>query len=444
MRLLMMTWEYPPNVVGGLSRHVYYLSKALARSGVEVHVLTQGQHDGASDEAGGGVNVHRASSVNICPPDFLAGVLQMNLSLLSRGYELFEETGGFDIIHAHDWLVGLPGRMLKHRFKVPLVATIHATEAGRNHGIHNELQRYISDVEWWTTYEAWRVICCSNSMKREVMSLFSLPGDKVHVVPNGVEPNEFVAAHDGVARIEYAAPDEGIIFYVGRLVQEKGVQILLSALRTLVDWGKKAKLVVAGTGPFEHQLKQIASSLGIAHHVYFTGHVPDVVRNKLYRWADVAVFPSLYEPFGIVALEAMAAGCPVVVSDAGGFPEVVTDGVNGLVAHAGDVRHLASKIAELMDNRGYAANLAKNAAQLVHTKYLWSKVAEDTLKVYSEVLDLYRQSGWGMPDVRKGGKRKDARSADGRGRGFPVEAPYLQHTQTPGSGGQPAGDGTHH
>ena len=193
------------------------------------------------------------------------------------------------------------------------MVTIHATEFGRNNGLHNDTQRHISDIEWWLTYEAWRVICCSHFMDDEVRRVFQLPQDKIAVIPNGVDAGNFKTASKRARRSDYAAPDEKIIFYVGRLVQEKGVQVLLDAAPEILAQYPQAKFIIAGKGPFLDALKRQASVMGIANRVYFTGYILMKLKQP-YSWADVAVFPSLYEPFESL-LEAMAARTPVVVSD---------------------------------------------------------------------------------------------------------------------------------
>jgi glycosyltransferase involved in cell wall biosynthesis len=257
------------------------------------------------------------------------------------------------ILHAHDWLAHYSGAYLKHAYRLPLIATIHATEYGRNNGLHNDLQRYIASVEWQLSYEAWRVICCSWYMKGEVEFALQTPSDKIVVIPNGVDATKFEFKFDEAERQafrnNYAAPDEKILFFVGRMVREKGAHILLEALPKVRVVYPKVKLLIVGGGYRDH-LVQLANWLGIAPHVYFTGFVPDDVLLRIYRIADVAVFPSLYEPFGIVALEAMAARIPVVVSDAGGLKEVVEHNVTGVVTWLNNSDSLAWGILEVLQN----------------------------------------------------------------------------------------------
>lgn len=394
MKVLMLSWEYPPKSVGGLASHVYDLTCALAEEGVEVHLLTCGGAGIPSFEQVKGVKVHRVEPYRVSSPDFVTWVAQFNVSLLERAIPLLMEGNDFHILHAHDWLVAYAARALKHAGRLPLVVTIHATEYGRNYGLHNDIQRHISDVEWWLTYEAWRVICCSHYMEGEVKHVFQLPQDKINVIPNGVDASKFASRSTFARREEYAAPDEKIVFYVGRLVREKGVHVLVDAIPEVLSHYPRAKFIIAGRGPCADQLKQQAALLGVDRRVYFTGYIDDETRNSLYGWADVAVFPSLYEPFGIVALEAMAARTPVVVSDAGGFREVVRHGEDGLMAYASDSHSLAQNILAVLHNPDLANRLKENAYRRVLADFNWRIIARRTIDVYREVWQAHRNSPW--------------------------------------------------
>ncbi|MDN5361015.1 MAG: hypothetical protein PWP70_62 [Moorella sp. (in: firmicutes)] len=395
MRILMLSWEYPPQSVGGLARHVEDLAISLAEAHHDVHVLTIGRPGEAAESRENGLTVHRVEAYPIHTPDFLVWVLQLNARFLEEAMILMRRYGPFQIIHAHDWLVAFTGRAMKHAYHLPLIATIHATEAGRNHGLHNDLQRYINSVEWWLTYEAWRVIVCSQHMRQEVQGLFQLPADKITIIPNGVYSKKFRAGIvDPKIRQRYAAPNEKILFFVGRLVIEKGVQVLLEAMPRILAACSEAKLVIAGRGPMEGQLQNRARELGVAHKVCFAGYIDDRTRNQLYRAARVAVFPSLYEPFGIVALEAMAAGTPVVASETGGLAEIITHGVDGMRAYPGNVGSLADNILAVLGDDALAERLRANGHRLVTEVYDWENIARRTVDVYREVYNQYRRTPW--------------------------------------------------
>jgi glycogen synthase len=406
LRVLMFSWEYPPRVVGGLARHVHDLSVALAADGVNVDVITIDESGTSpAEETMQGVRVIRVRPYHLVPRDFISGILQLNLTMLEKTLDLVRQGERYDVIHAHDWLVAYAARAAKHALKLPLVATIHATEYGRNRGLHTDEQRYISDVEWWLTYEAWKVICCSRYMLHELQRVFHLPEDKIETVPNGVEPQQFkVGRFDLSVRERYAAADQHIIFFVGRLVQEKGVQVLLEAVPRVLAAVPKTKFVIAGKGPALESLRGQARNMGIEHHIYFTGYIDDTTRNALYKSARAAVFPSLYEPFGIVALEAMAANAPVIVSDTGGLSEIVDHGVDGLKCYPGNAISLADQIITMLQNEAFARQMADKAYRKVESEYSWQEIARQTRNIYHHVLSEYRKCEWsataGLPGAR--------------------------------------------
>ncbi len=394
MKALILSWEYPPYILGGLGKHVHALARTLVGEGAEVHLVTKGEPEALKEEIDGGVHLYRAPYYSPPPRDFHTMVLQANLNMVERALNVVYEVGDVDIIHGHDWLVAHAGKALKHILKRPLVATIHATEWGRNQGLHNDLQRYISDVEWWMMYEAWKVICCSQYMRNELRGVFQVPDDKLRIIPNGVDAREFESKADTRdVKERFAAWDEKVIFFVGRLVREKGVDVLLEAAPKILERDPKVKFIIAGKGPALESLKAKANALGIANKVYFTGYIDDETRNALYKCAQVAVFPSLYEPFGIVALEAMAARVPVVVSDVGGLGEVVREDVGVKVA-PGDPNSLADGILKILRNSELAAVLRENGYREATTRYNWAGIARQTLDVYTEVIEEHEASAW--------------------------------------------------
>lgn len=402
MKVLMLSWEYPPKSVGGLAQHVYDLTNVLAEIGLEVHLITSGGAGAPSFEQVNGVKVYRVEPYRVSSPDFVTWVAQFNVALLEKAIPVLTENGDFHVLHAHDWLVAYAARAIKHAGRLPLVATIHATEYGRNHGLHNNTQRHISDIEWWLTYEAWRVICCSHYMVEEVRHVFQLPTDKIMVIPNGVNVNNFKTRDRDARRTNYAAPNEKIVFYIGRLVREKGVQLLLDAVPEILANHPQTKFVIAGKGPYEAALKQQTAMLGISNRVYFTGYINDDVRNSLYSWSDVAVFPSLYEPFGIVALEAMAAGTPVVVSDCGGISEIVRHGENGLKANTGSSHSLAKNILAILKQPELGNQLREIAYRRVLNEFNWKNIARQTALTYREVYEAHRSTPWSASERQSG------------------------------------------
>lgn len=386
MRILMLTWEYPPRVVGGIAHVVSELSRALAGEGNEVEVITTLEENLPEAEKIDGVTVHRVAPYHGRPLNFFAWVHQLNLAMLEKGVSLSRRRR-FDLVHAHDWLVAYAGRGIKHIFQMPLIASIHATEFGRNHGLHNDEQRYIGEVEWSLTYEAWRVICNSRYMREEIESVFNLPPDKISIIPNGIRPAAFqVSSPDPAVRQRFAASQEKILFFIGRLVREKGVQVLLEALPIIKERIPNVRVVIAGRGPYAEELHRISLHLGLDQQVTFAGYIDEETRNQLYAHADVAVFPSLYEPFGLVALEAMATGTPVVVSDTGGFAETVVHGVNGIRVAPGNASELAGQVCTLLGDPELARRLAGRALQDVEEKFSWPSIARRYEAIYQQIV----------------------------------------------------------
>lgn len=383
----MLTWEYPPRIVGGISKVVYDLSQRLTKDGHEVHVVTYLDGDAKPFEKDKDVFVHRVSNYMIASNNFIDWVLQLNFNMLAKANELIAKDGKFDVIHAHDWLTAYAAKSLKDSYNIPLTCTIHATEAGRNSGIHTDEQKYINDTEWMLTYESMEVIVNSNYMKNELQRLFSLPFDKINVIPNGVNLTKFNKINrDYDFRRRFAADNEKIIFFAGRLVPEKGVQTLIGALPKIIENYNDVKLIVAGEGGMLEELRTFAYNIGVAHKVYFTGKLNSVDMVNMYKAADVAVFPSTYEPFGIVAIEAMLSGTPTVVSDIGGLNEIVDHGVNGMKFYTGNINSLADSILSILYNPKLAADLTKNAKAKVKEKYNWASIADNTHFVYEKAI----------------------------------------------------------
>jgi len=383
----MLTWEYPPRVVGGISRVVHDLSKRLIKDGHEVTVITYKDGNALDYENDKGVEVYRVGDFMINPNNFIDWIMQMNFNMVAKANQIIAEKGNFDVIHAHDWLVAYAARTLKYSYNLPIVATIHATEAGRNSGIHDEKQRYINDTEWLLTYEAAEVIVNSNYMKNELQRLFGLPYDKINIVPNGVNTALFSGIErDYNFRRKYAMDNEKIILYVGRLVYEKGVQHLIAAMPKVLEGYHDAKLVIAGKGGMLEELKAQAEYLGLGQKVYFAGYLGGNDVQKMYKAADVSVFPSTYEPFGIVALEAMLSENPIVVSDTGGLNEIVEHRVDGMKSYTGNANSIADSILELLYDEQLAKNIVKKAKNKVKNNYNWNKIAQDTHFTYQKAI----------------------------------------------------------
>ena len=407
IRVLMLTWEYPPYVVGGLGAHVAALAPALARAGVQVHVVTPRWRGGEAREIldqGKAHNSKYASAIyRVEPPmavptDFFADVQQTNLNLGEQGGNLFRDLGGFDIIHAHDWLTAWSGEALKRLFKVPLIATIHATERGRGRGtLSGETAQAINGAEWWLTYEAWRLIATSQFMAKEIESYFKTPADKVSIVANGVDTaifDKLIGVDLAPFRNRWARTEEKIVFFVGRLVEEKGAHLIVEAAPRVLAQIPNVRFIIAGNGPMSEHIQRRAYELGIASKVNVAGFIADSERDRLLRVADAAIYPSLYEPFGIVALEAMAAHCPVIVGDVGGLGEVVTHDVDGVKVNPGDIESIARGIVYTLSYPESARQRTERAYQMVKQEYNWDYIAQKTIEVYRRIIEERIKTNW--------------------------------------------------
>lgn len=399
MKVLMLSWEYPPRIVGGISRVVHDLAQKLGEKGTEVHVVTFRDSDIKELEKDKNVIVHRVNTCDVNTTNFIDWVLQLNFAFVEYSTKLINEIGSFDIIHAHDWVVAFAARTLKNSFSIPLVSTIHATEHGRNWGIHNGTQRYISSVEWWLCYESWRVIVNSDYMQNEVKSVFNLPEDKIDVIYNGVDLDKFKDYQRNYDfRRNYASDNEKIVFFVGRLVNEKGVHVLLDSIPKILSHYNDVKFVIAGSGPQIDYLKWKTWDMNIPHKVYFAGYLSEENLLNLYKASDIAVVPSLYEPFGIVALESMVAGVPVVVSDTGGLSGIVEHCVDGMKCYTGNANSLADSILYLLHNSDKAKEISKRAYDKVCIKYNWDIISDKTMQVYTKVIEQAKD--WHPVDLK--------------------------------------------
>nr|WP_309246078.1 glycosyltransferase family 4 protein [Verrucosispora sioxanthis] len=319
-RILMLSWEYPPVLVGGLGRHVHALSVALAAAGHQVTVVTRHTDGAPLEEYVDGVRVVRAAEDPVTFPLATSSLLAWTMAFnhtLTRAALRAAATGGYDVIHAHDWLVAHTAMTLRDHLDLPLVTTIHATEAGRHQGwLPEEMNRTIHGVEHWLGGESNRVIVCSGYMRDEVTGLFGVPNGRVDVVPNGVEPHRWrvSAAAVAAARARFAG-DGPLVTFAGRLVYEKGVQHLIAGLPRLRERHPGLRAVIVGDGPYRSELEADVHRLGLAGTVSLPGFLGGTDLPAVMAASDCFAVPSIYEPFGMVALEGAAAGAPLAVAE---------------------------------------------------------------------------------------------------------------------------------
>lgn len=394
MKSVILSWEYPPRIIGGLGTHVHQLAVNLARLGVNVHVITKDAPDAPDYEEAEGVHIHR---VPLYPPEipqeeWVPWTLQFNVALLERAIPLInEKIGNVHVLHAHDWLVAHAAIALKHAYRIPLVATIHATEYGRHQGnLPGPMQTLIHQIEWWLTFESVRTICCSNYMRDEVLRIFELPQDKVSVIPNGIEYDLFkMDTESEQIRRQFIEPDSRMVFFVGRLVYEKGVQTVIEAMPKVLREVPGVRFLVAGTGPHGRQLQAMIDELGLSEKIKLLGFVDADSLVKFYKCADLTVVPSLYEPFGMVVLEAMVADCPVIVADTGGLKEIVVHEETGLCFKPGNSESLAQAMIRVLKNEDLAQRLTNDARNFIGEKYNWDRIARHTRDIYQRSIKEY-------------------------------------------------------
>jgi glycogen(starch) synthase len=310
----------------------------------------------------------------------------MNEDMRAAGAELLEEIDP-DLVHSHDWLVAGAARKLARSARVPWLVTVHATEYGRHQGwVDKHPQSHIHAVERRMVRDADHVITCSHYMRRHVSDVYRVPAAKISAIANGIDPSDLQPVADlPRLRARYAKPDERLILLVGRLVYEKGFHLALDALPGLIERLGDVRFLIAGSGTAEAELKEQAERLGLMEHGSFVGWTGDDELHSLYRIADLCLVPSIYEPFGLVALEAMASGCPCIVADTGGLREVVPGGRRvGLRFRAKDSRALGRMAEQILSDDELRDRLVAEAREHV-LGFDWAEVARQTADVYAEV-----------------------------------------------------------
>lgn len=383
LNILMLSWEYPPHVVGGLSRHVYGLSVHLAELGHEVHVVSLLRNDLPSYEKINGVHVHRVKPLNEQDEDFLSWIGGLNLAMAYKVEKLADEYS-FSIIHAHDWLVGTAAIALKDSLSIPLLATIHATEYGRNNGIYTEMQKFIHSKEQQLVTEADQVIVCSDYMVEEVTSIFDAASEKLAIIPNGVDLLN--NREEESVELSPNLQDKKYIFSMGRIVKEKGFETIIEAAAIAKELKLEYSFVIAGKGPMLDTYRKLIQEKHLEDKITFIGFVSELQRNTFIQNCEMVVVPSLYEPFGIVALESMALGKPTIVSKTGGLKGIVKHLQTGMVMTPGDAKSLLEQILFIYKNPEKAAEMAKEGQLVMKSLYSWKRVALETSRIIEDTL----------------------------------------------------------
>lgn len=366
MRILHLAWEYPPLVYGGIAPHVQQLSQALATLGHEVTVVTQAHPAAPADAAVDGVRVvrvpHHPPSLAFSEETLLAWVASLNSAMSTALVGLPRP----DVVHAHDWVTAYSAALAAQGLRLPLVATLHSTERGRHQGyLPSPLAESVDAVEAWLSSLATQLITCSASMAHDVARQF---GVRATVIPNGVDAAAW--------RVQRRPDPQPLLVYAGRLEWEKGTFDLIDAMPAVRRRIPGARLVLAGRGGQEAQLRARARAKRLGRSVQFAGHVSHAELVDLFARAAAVIVPSRYEPFGIVALEAAAAGAPLVLARTGGLAEIGGQ-CPATMFEPGDVPGLVAALAATVGAE------PQSAAEALRTWFDWAVIARRTAEVYT-------------------------------------------------------------
>ncbi len=377
MKATILTWEFPPNVYGGAGVHATHLATALAeRIEVEVRTLEEGP---PPEIPGLAVRRYRPTLAPRGVPDPKVAkafeVLSFNLSMAADPIDA-------DIVHAHTWYTDLAGAIAKRTYGKKLVATVHSLEPMRPW--KREALGTGYDLSSWMERtglaECDAVIAVSEEMRRDLLRVYDIPRERVVVIPNGVDPETY-RPKDGSESVATFGIRSPYVLFVGRLTRQKGVFDLVDAMDR-VPAGTTLVLVTGkpDTPEIEEELlRAVGASPNV---VWIRKVVDDAALADLYNEAAVFACPSIYEPFGITNLEAMACETPVVASRVGGIKDVVVDGVTGLLVPPGDPARLGRAVAKVMEDPSLAAKMGRAGRRRVLARFTWDRVADQTLRVY--------------------------------------------------------------
>jgi glycosyltransferase involved in cell wall biosynthesis len=393
MRIAFFAWESLHSVpVGGVAVHVTELAAALQRRGHEVHVFTrlgEGQNTYCLAD---GIHYHR------CPielhRDFVTEMNNMSNSFVyfMRQTEAYQGAH-FDVVHGHDWLCAKGIVQVKNNYSRPVFLTIHSTEFGRcgNRRFNGQSER-IRIVEAEGTFCADRVIAVSGVLCDEVKSQYRVPDWKLRCVHNGINCSHFDGYIDpGICRRTYGiGPMDPMVLFVGRMAIQKGPDLLLEAVPGILHHRRDAKIVFVRDGYMKQSLEHRANQLGVRHAVRFLGSMSiNVDLTNLYKSADVVCVPSRNEPFGIVVLEAWAAGKPVVVTKNSGPAEIVNHNHEGFIVYD-NPGSICWGIKEIFNNFSHARWMGERGRAKAAFQFSWDASASQTEGIYRELIDSRR------------------------------------------------------
>ena len=414
MKIAVLVYEYPPKIVGGLGTYATEITRKFVLLDHDVTVFTMNDDEGSlpTREIWRGIEIHRPIHIDIS--DSLPDVVAEDVKKWGRGLQFFskvlmynylsasklinelvrKDEFKFDIVVAHDWLSIIAGIAIKRELNLPLVFHVHSTEKGRTLGNGSEV---ISNLELRGGKTADMVITVSNAMKEELRKL-GFPEEKIRVCYNGVDPEKYSPeriSKEDIARVRQRyglKEDDLMIFFIGRLVWVKGVDKLVMAMPHILNEVPNAKLVIVGVGDMRGYLEKLVENLRIQENVKFRFEfIPEEERILHYAACDVAVFPSLYEPFGIVTLEAMSMEKPVVVGARGvsGMREIVVPSGPeqcGFHINPYDPKDIAWGIVNSIKDPAVKERLGKNGRKRVLENFTWDIIAKKTIELYEELV----------------------------------------------------------
>jgi glycosyltransferase involved in cell wall biosynthesis len=386
MRLGLFSWETLHSIaVGGVGVHVTELAAALERRKHEVHVFTRQGNGQAHYDCIHGVHYHR------CPfqlsSNFVDEINNMCRSFVHHFFAVEDGIGRFDLVHCHDWLASNAGVWIKQGRGHKAVLTMHSTEYGRNgNKFFGGQSHRVQDHERHGTYCADRVLTVSNQLKDEIRWLYQLPDHKVRMVYNGVNASNFDYQVDpGSVKKRYAiGPLDPTVLFVGRMVVQKGPDILVRAMPSILRYYPHAKFVFVGDGHMKNDVCNVANQLGVGHALRMLGDRRGRELLDLFKACDIVAVPSRNEPFGIVILEGWSAFKPVVSTKRGGPAEFVWHGVNGLqVDDTPD--SVAWGLGTLLADHNHCRWMGRNGRAAVDAAFSWDSIAEQTEAVYTSI-----------------------------------------------------------
>lgn len=378
----MLSWDFPPRITGGTAAHVVGLSTALAEAGNDVVVLTIADRRTAPEREHGPL-VLRASTTDLPwlpPSEPISRTASANHALIALTATLAADGWRPDVVHGHDWRVGWAADTLATLYDVPFALTMHGTERIRHGGnLPQGAPSDINSVEWWLAFRARRLIASTRFMVEQLVTGFELPPERVTRIPNGIDPSLWEFPQPGPAE------REPLVVSWGRVQYEKGFQVLARAMHLLRSSLPDVRCTIAGRGSYLPELQSQIDVEAVSDLVDLPGFLPDSELRELVRRAGCVVIPSLYEPFGLVALEALAAGAPLIVAHTGGLAEMIDGTGAGLTFEPGNADDLAVQIEAVLRDDDLARSMTSRAEDLIRRRYAWDAIAESTAAVYTQI-----------------------------------------------------------